>query len=80
LVVIPVKNHRYLRLGKIVDIPKYPFRIVLRKKLPVPRRPRRPGPEKPAAQKPFPPLVPLVPYPRRYDVPSRTRGIKPGKR
>ena len=84
LVVVPVKTRRYWRLGRIVDIPKYPFRIELLKKLPGPRRRRRPGPEKTVLQKPslpaHPPLIAVKPHPNRYEVPSRTRGIKPGKR
>ena len=81
LAVVPVKTHRYWRLGRIVDIPKYPFRIELLKERP---RPRQPGPEKTASPKPsllsHPPLIAVQPHRNRYDVPSRTRGIKPGKR
>ena len=81
LAVVPVKTHRYWRLGKIVDIPKYPFRIELLKKL---RGTRRPRPEKTASPKPslpsHPPVISVAPHRNRYDVPSRTRGIKPGKR
>ena len=84
LVVVPVKTHRYWRLGKIVDIPKYPFRIELLKELPGPRRRRRPRPEKTASPKPslpsHPPRIAVKPHRNRYEVPSRTRGIKPGKR
>ena len=83
LVVTPVKSHRYWRLGRIVDIPKYPFRITLLRKLRGPDRRRRP-PKKKVSRKPFhvahPPRVAVPPHRKRPVVPSRTRGLKPGKR
>ena len=79
-----MKQRRYRRLGKIVDIPQYLFRVGLDKKLPGPRRQHRPGPEKSVSQKrslsSHPHRIAVVPQQNRYDVPSRTRGIKPGKR
>jgi len=44
LVAAPAKQKRCRRLGKIVDIPQYPFRIELLKKLPGRRRRRHPRP------------------------------------
>ncbi len=84
LAVVPVKTHRYWRLGRVVDIPQHPFRIELLKQLPGPRRRRRPRPERTALPKPSlpspPPVISVAPHRNRYDVPSRTRGIKPSKR
>ena len=84
LAVVPAKKRRCWRLGRIVDIPRHPFQIKLLKEHPGPRRRRRPGPEKTASPKPsllsHPPLIAVQPHQNRYDVPSRTRGIKPGKR
>lgn len=85
LVVSPAKQKRCLRLGKIVDIPQYPFRIELLKKLPGERR-RRPA-KKNVSQKlsvssqvSHPPRIAVQPHRKRPVVPSRTRKMKPGKR
>lgn len=84
LVVKPARRYRAIRFGKFVDIPEHRFRITLLKKLPGPRRQRLPSPEKVDDPKKVlshrPASISVVPHRQRYDVPSRTRGLEPGKR
>ena len=82
LVAAPAEQKRCWRLRKIVEIPKYPFRIELLKELPRQRRRRRP-PEKAVSQKAkvsHPPQIAVASHRKRPVVPSRTRKLKPGKR
>jgi len=77
IVVRPARRERRLRLGRIVDIPKHPWRITLRQRPtePLPRAKvkapvKEPVPPPPLPRRPA--QIAFVPF-RRFDVPSRTR-------
>lgn len=85
LVMAPAKQRRCLRLGRIVAIPQYPFRIELLKKLP--GELQRWPPKKAVSQKPsvasqafHPPRIASKSHRKRPAVPSRTRKMKSEKR
>ena len=75
LVVKRVTQRRVFRLGRIVDIPKHPWTITLRKRATEPRR-RKVKVKAPVPQPHYPAQVTFAsPTWRRPQVPSRTRGL-----
>ena len=75
LVVSQLKQRRVFRLGRLVDIPKHPWTITLRKRAAEPRR-RRVKVKVPVPQPHCPAQVTFAsPTWRRPHAPSRTRGV-----